>query len=237
MADANLATRTQLHRESLGLRPEQRAVHLAAAGERQHRLRRRAADHHADRPRRRAQRRPRIEVSEDLLDGGPVHAHPVGAGLDSPTPWPQPFPEIVRTGTDAPAGAAGTSAANATRAATRRFGMGGFDGRRGSDRSVTSKLAEAPATVLPMGRGRVATVLVQKWEDGAVRRAPDRVVVEEPLEIRLDDTAVATTMRTPGHDFELAAGFCLAEGLLERSASEPSATARPAPRRTPRTTS
>ena len=65
-----------------------------------------------------------------------------------------------------------------------------------------------------MGRGRVATVLVQKWEDGAVRRAPDRVVVEEPLEIRLDDTAVATTMRTPGHDFELAAGFCLAEGLL-----------------------
>lgn len=40
------------------------------------------------------------------------------------------------------------------------------------------------------------------------------MIVEEPLEIRLDDVLVATTMRTPGHDFELAVGFCFTDGLL-----------------------
>lgn len=48
----------------------------------------------------------------------------------------------------------------------------------------------------------------------AARRRPDEVVVEEPLTIQLNDVTVATTMRTPGHDFELAVGFCHAEGLL-----------------------
>lgn len=38
---------------------------------------------------------------------------------------------------------------------------------------------------------------------------------EEPLAIELDGTRVATTMRTPGNDFELAAGFCHNEGLLD----------------------
>ncbi len=47
------------------------------------------------------------------------------------------------------------------------------------------------------------------------RRGPDELIVEEPLEIRLDDTLVTTTMRTPGNDFELAAGFCFTDGLLE----------------------
>ncbi|MEZ5142429.1 MAG: formate dehydrogenase accessory sulfurtransferase FdhD [Acidimicrobiales bacterium] len=65
-----------------------------------------------------------------------------------------------------------------------------------------------------MARGRVAKVLTTRYEDGGVRRAPDELIVEEPLEIRLDDALVATTMRTPGHDFELAAGFCFTEGLL-----------------------
>jgi len=49
---------------------------------------------------------------------------------------------------------------------------------------------------------------------GGGRRMPDDVVVEEPMEIRLDGHLVTTTMRTPGHDFELAAGYCFAEGLL-----------------------
>lgn len=44
---------------------------------------------------------------------------------------------------------------------------------------------------------------------------PDRVVTEEPLEIRAEGQTVTTTMRTPGHDFELAAGFLLSEGVIE----------------------
>ena len=52
-----------------------------------------------------------------------------------------------------------------------------------------------------------------------VRRLPaasdehDRLAVEEPLEIRINGEPVAVTMRTPGHDEELALGFCLTEGL------------------------
>ncbi|WP_040492756.1 formate dehydrogenase accessory sulfurtransferase FdhD [Ilumatobacter nonamiensis] len=42
----------------------------------------------------------------------------------------------------------------------------------------------------------------------------DDLIVEEPLSIQLDGTLVSTTMRTPGHDAELAVGFCLTDGLL-----------------------
>jgi FdhD protein len=49
----------------------------------------------------------------------------------------------------------------------------------------------------------------------------DRVAVEEPLEIRIDGRPVAVTMRTPGHDEELALGFCLSEGLHPVSARVP----------------
>ena len=57
-------------------------------------------------------------------------------------------------------------------------------------------------------------MLVRRREGDTVRHAPDEVIVEEPMEIRLDDVTVTTTMRTPGHDYELAAGFCFTEGLL-----------------------
>jgi FdhD protein len=49
----------------------------------------------------------------------------------------------------------------------------------------------------------------------------DAVAVEEPLEIRIHGEPVAVTMRTPGHDEELALGFCLTEGLAPRSADLP----------------
>jgi FdhD protein len=49
----------------------------------------------------------------------------------------------------------------------------------------------------------------------------DRVAVEEPLEIRINGDPVAVTMRTPGHDEELALGFCLSEGLRPASARLP----------------
>jgi FdhD protein len=57
--------------------------------------------------------------------------------------------------------------------------------------------------------------------DGESRARRDRLAGEEPLEIRAggpsqDPVAVTVTMRTPGHDFELAAGLLFAEGLIER---------------------
>lgn len=68
-----------------------------------------------------------------------------------------------------------------------------------------------------MARGRITRLLTTRFDgaDGSVARVPDDVVVEEVLHIRLDGHAVATTMRTPGDDFELAVGFCHGEGLLE----------------------
>jgi FdhD protein len=56
--------------------------------------------------------------------------------------------------------------------------------------------------------------LVTVVDGSTSRRRPDSLIVEEPLTIQLDGAVVATTMRTPGHDFELAVGFCHTEGLL-----------------------
>jgi FdhD protein len=54
--------------------------------------------------------------------------------------------------------------------------------------------------------------------EGATRQVRfDNVASEEPLEIRVDGSALAVTMRTPGNDFELAAGFLLTEGVTERA--------------------
>ena len=65
-----------------------------------------------------------------------------------------------------------------------------------------------------MARGRTTKVLTQRWASGRATRSPDELIVEEPLAIHLDGVLVSTTMRTPGHDFELAAGWCFTEGLL-----------------------
>ncbi|MDQ1487327.1 MAG: FdhD protein [Actinomycetota bacterium] len=51
-------------------------------------------------------------------------------------------------------------------------------------------------------------------EDGLVVERPDTLVAEEPLEIRIGGSAVAVTMRTPGDDFDLVAGFAWTEGLI-----------------------
>jgi FdhD protein len=64
-------------------------------------------------------------------------------------------------------------------------------------------------------RGRTVTTLTRRHERGSTSRVPDALIVEEPLAIDLDGTLVATTMRTPGHDFELAVGYCFTDGLLD----------------------
>lgn len=58
---------------------------------------------------------------------------------------------------------------------------------------------------------------VVEWRDGEVRRLQDCLVAEEPLEIRLGERPLSVTMRTPGHDLELAAGFLFSEGLIKSS--------------------
>ncbi len=56
---------------------------------------------------------------------------------------------------------------------------------------------------------------VIEWNDGDVRRVEDYLVAEEPLEIRLTSKPLSVTMRTPGNDLELAAGFLFTEGILQ----------------------
>ncbi|MEV0082625.1 formate dehydrogenase accessory sulfurtransferase FdhD [Saccharopolyspora sp. NPDC050642] len=53
--------------------------------------------------------------------------------------------------------------------------------------------------------------------DGARRARPDTLVTEEPLEIRLGGRPLTITMRTPGDDFDLAAGFLVSEGAVRRT--------------------
>ncbi|HMG87975.1 MAG TPA: formate dehydrogenase accessory sulfurtransferase FdhD [Terracidiphilus sp.] len=56
---------------------------------------------------------------------------------------------------------------------------------------------------------------VTEWKDGTVHSQQDSIAAEEPLEIRVDGTPLSVTMRTPGNDLELAAGFLLTEGIIE----------------------
>jgi FdhD protein len=49
---------------------------------------------------------------------------------------------------------------------------------------------------------------------GSSKRKVDRLAVEEPLEVRVNTRSISITMRTPGHDPELAAGFLVTEGLI-----------------------
>ncbi len=73
-------------------------------------------------------------------------------------------------------------------------------------------MSEAPA----YSTRRVAALRLPEGTD-----EHDLVAVEEPLVIRIAGAPVSVTMRTPGHDVELALGFCLTEGLEPRAARVP----------------
>jgi FdhD protein len=63
-----------------------------------------------------------------------------------------------------------------------------------------------PARIVVLGRGAAPD---DAWPD------QDDVVVEEPLEIRVEGVPAAITMRTPGDDLDLAAGFLFTEGVID----------------------
>jgi FdhD protein len=65
-----------------------------------------------------------------------------------------------------------------------------------------------------VGRLTVRHPVVRISADRAPVRRPDTLAVEEPMELRVDGRALAVTMRTPGHDVELAHGFLLTEGVI-----------------------
>ena len=56
---------------------------------------------------------------------------------------------------------------------------------------------------------------VDEWKDGCVQSVEDCLVAEEPLEIRINEQPFTVTMRTPGHDLELAAGLLFTEGVIQ----------------------
>jgi FdhD protein len=72
----------------------------------------------------------------------------------------------------------------------------------------------------------VVPVPIGRVEGCAASHAEDLLAVEEALEIRLGDRSLSITMRTPGSDFELAAGFLHSEGII-RDASEIRSMGRP----------
>ena len=73
----------------------------------------------------------------------------------------------------------------------------------------------------------VEHIIIQKISNGTITETGDRVAVEEPLEIQLAyssstgrmQKSIAVTMRTPGNDEELAAGFLFTEGIIKNAAT------------------
>ena len=57
--------------------------------------------------------------------------------------------------------------------------------------------------------------IIRRKRDGELEYLPDDLTIEEPLEICVGRKPMATTMRTPGHDEELATGFLLSEGIVQ----------------------
>lgn len=66
-----------------------------------------------------------------------------------------------------------------------------------------------------MARRDTDVTQVYEWNEGRVQARQDDLAAEEPLEIRVGGRPLTVTMRTPGSDFELAAGFLFTEGIID----------------------
>jgi FdhD protein len=67
---------------------------------------------------------------------------------------------------------------------------------------------------MPSPPRSVEITQVSEWSEGNVRRVEDYLAAEEPLEIQIGRKPLVVTMRTPGNDDDLAAGFLLTEGII-----------------------
>ncbi len=67
----------------------------------------------------------------------------------------------------------------------------------------------------PLDPERVMQIAVTHWQDNEPQLREDQLAVEEPLEVRIANQSLAVIMRTPGHDYELTAGFLFTEGVIQ----------------------
>lgn len=82
------------------------------------------------------------------------------------------------------------------------------DDRRALERT------EAEPGAPPIDRHAITERTVVRHREGGWTRSPDKIAVEEPLEVRLAGETLMVTMRTPGEDHFLAVGFLFAEGII-----------------------
>ena len=82
---------------------------------------------------------------------------------------------------------------------------------------MLNRTTKAKTNRLPAGIGIAAVEVVRCGDGEKAERLTDALAREEPLEIRVRQRSIAVTMRTPGHDRELAAGFLLSEGLIKKA--------------------
>ena len=101
---------------------------------------------------------------------------------------------------------------------TRRSSQRNAEGN-GSASSANTSASFALKNMPPASPSRTdtavtATTVLRRVGSRTFKPRKDSLAAEEPLEIRVQGRSVAVTMRTPGHDRELAAGFLLTEGII-----------------------